>query len=294
MRRSARSECPSDLRQTDLVTPRASSGMAPLDGVRAKIERATEHFKALEADLLPRVHDQPYTVSHYRNPDTGWNVLRPQPFADFPVASAVVLGELIHDLRSALDHLVWQLVLSNRQVPNWKNQFPIFSHGTMADWGKKQGKARQKDWRAMLRGVHPGDVALIKSLQPYKRRHRETFSALEVLADFSNVDKHRTLMPVTTIAAPWVERIYRLALPDGAEIVKVLLPDPGDVVPVDDAYLIMVQVAPPDTDIEVEMETPYGVHVGLGERGWLPIGNLADLITEVEMIIRILKPRIEP
>jgi hypothetical protein len=49
----------------------------------------------------------------------------------------VILGEIIHDLRSSLDHVVWQLVIANGSLPGYWNQFPIFSEGSLAGWVKK-------------------------------------------------------------------------------------------------------------------------------------------------------------
>jgi hypothetical protein len=37
----------------------------------------------------------------------------------------IIVGDIAHNLRSSLDHLVWQLVLQNRRLPSRRNQFPI-------------------------------------------------------------------------------------------------------------------------------------------------------------------------
>ena len=40
---------------------------------------------------------------------------------DFPL----IIGDTLQNLRTALDHLVWQLILSNGGTPNVNSAFPI-------------------------------------------------------------------------------------------------------------------------------------------------------------------------
>ena len=42
-----------------------------------------------------------------------------------PISWSVSFGEILYNLRSSLDHLVWQLVLANGQTPGRHNAFPI-------------------------------------------------------------------------------------------------------------------------------------------------------------------------
>jgi hypothetical protein len=56
----------------------------------------------------------------------------------------VRVGEFAHDLRSALDNLVWQLVLVNGKEPGDHNQFPIYTEAN-----KPPGPTRLK----ALKGV---------------------------------------------------------------------------------------------------------------------------------------------
>lgn len=45
-----------------------------------------------------------------------------------PTRFSVLIGEIVHQFRSGLDHLLWQLVLVNRCQPHSRSEFPIFSH----------------------------------------------------------------------------------------------------------------------------------------------------------------------
>ncbi len=63
-----------------------------------------------------------------------------------PIEWFIRLGEILYNLRSALDHLVWQLVLANGKTPGRDNSFPIIKNED--DW---QTQKTGKRW--MLKGV---------------------------------------------------------------------------------------------------------------------------------------------
>ncbi len=51
---------------------------------------------------------------------------------EFTPYFSVVVGDVIHNLRSALDHLAWQLVILDGGQPNDSTQFPIYESATNA------------------------------------------------------------------------------------------------------------------------------------------------------------------
>jgi len=109
-------------------------------------------------------------------------------------AVSVRLGEIVHNLRSALDHLVFQLALWNTNgsvQKDWIVQFPITDNcGEFA-------KAKIKH----LKEVHTKHAALIERFQGYHRIHSIRGSnPLAILRDFSNMDKHRLLL---SVIIPW-------------------------------------------------------------------------------------------
>jgi hypothetical protein len=97
---------------------------------------------------------------------------------------ALLAGEAIQNLRSALDHVVYDA--SGGQSGT---QFPIFT-----DPRAFQGSASR-----MLPGVPQGTRAVIEKAQPYRTNPGAPASAmLELLRELSNRDKHRTLATVVT------------------------------------------------------------------------------------------------
>ena len=63
----------------------------------------------------------------------------------------MILGEILYDLRSSLDHLVWQLVLANGQTPGRHNEFLITTDHQ--SWQQTKGRA--------LKGVSKRHEAMI-------------------------------------------------------------------------------------------------------------------------------------
>ena len=99
------------------------------------------------------------------------------------------LGEIFYNLRSALDHLVWQLVLANGKTPGRDNSFPIIKNED--DW---QTQKTGKRW--MLKGVSQSAEDTIQCLQPYTGGIYFQFNvaAFRALHSLYNIDKHRHLI----------------------------------------------------------------------------------------------------
>ena len=100
---------------------------------------------------------------------------------------SVIVGEVAYNLRSSLDHLVWQLVIANGGIPDRKNAFPIIS--------------RESDYRnqseSKLRGLTDGQRLTIEELQPFRNGY-QVGPHLGMLHAICNIDKHRHLNVVST------------------------------------------------------------------------------------------------
>ena len=102
-----------------------------------------------------------------------------------PIEWSIRIGEILYNLRSALDHLVWQLVLANEQKPSRHNAFPIVEEEK--DWPKK---------KEQLKGVAPGVETMIERLQLFTGGIGLPFDvrAFQTLNTLCNIDKHRYLI----------------------------------------------------------------------------------------------------
>ncbi len=91
-----------------------------LSGVRAKIERAWEHHNALKAEVLPVLDGESYPLemSAELDDDSGYHIFRVKAIpSDWVLRMSIILGDIAHNCRSALDQLYWQLVIHHGGRP---------------------------------------------------------------------------------------------------------------------------------------------------------------------------------
>lgn len=184
--------------------------MHPLDGPRAKVERAVNHIQSLQDDWLAffGLEENTYRiVVAERDQKTGNYSLRVQDApASFPDSWGVIIGEIAHDLRSALDGLVWQLALLDNLDPYRFTAFPICRVG-LGKRRRKGGGWHRPFWTTkntllhLLNTVDKKFWTSIAGFQPYKGGNGGRFSPLFLLEELNNADKHRLLTIVTTVPA---------------------------------------------------------------------------------------------
>ena len=92
-----------------------------------------------------------------------------------------VIGDCLHNMRSALDHLVY--ALAGPAASSVRTEFPIFID---------RDKFRSSEPR-VLRGVAEAALTIIKWVQPYRWGLRASAHPLWVLHELNNIDKHRLL-----------------------------------------------------------------------------------------------------
>ena len=154
----------------------------PLRGVRVKLDNADRHLLALDAAIGTYLASQPiYLDGHHDAAASKWVVtvrVREEP----PAEIGAIVGDVAHNLRSALDQLTWQLALLTTDSVYDRTQFPIVAE--QDDYPRVA--ARQ------LQSLRPEHVAFVERLQPYHGDDR-TADPLYLLNRLSNVDKHRQL-----------------------------------------------------------------------------------------------------
>jgi hypothetical protein len=162
---------------------------ASLDSPRAKIERAYEHLRVLDAEATAfyegtAAEGKPYVIRSEFRPDSSEYVFTIQVEREPPPRLGLLLGDFAHNLRSALDHLVCQLALLKGPTDCSTTQFPICGRS-------QEFRNREGDW---LKGVASGHRTTIENIQPYKSRSPSDH-ALAILSWLDNIDKHRVVHP---------------------------------------------------------------------------------------------------
>ena len=246
--------------------------MVTLEGVKAKIQRAQDQIEQLSKDIASSCEAQRSLFSEELRPDVGdkiW-IFR----GETPVVSieySVRFGEILYNLRSALDQLIWQLVHANYKSPNHRNEFPIFD-----DESRFNNAVKTK-----LAGVSQQSLARIREMQPFRKNDKWT--ALKTLHVFCNIDKHRSvILPFYTLdrcsviyhgggdptIKPHVHFIFELELREDA---------------------IAYSVRPPDAIFEINLFVDMKVDMKLaGPNGFDPKKYL-DMKSGEQQVILVLK-----
>jgi len=154
-----------------------------------KLSRARSHLDDLETKLANWANSGHHSVFNEPDPDSGPDCFRLRVSADpVPVDPfAVLIGDVLHNLRGTLDHLAYALAEKHtgRPLPDdiaKDSEFPVFGHKDL------------KAIRKKIRGIDPTAQTIIESLQPYQRGNHFTSDPLWKLHELSNIDKHRLLL----------------------------------------------------------------------------------------------------
>ena len=256
--------------------------MASLANPRAKFRRAVEHRDTLDAEVNRFRRRQPYSIAHEQHPE-GWHLFLLEVREEPPLELGVILGDWLHNLRSALDNLAWQLVLLNGERPTKKTEFPIFANPRKFALGGPVG----------MRGMNADHQAFIERLQPYPRRRGPRHRHLETVYDLSKIDKHRTINsayafplaqdPPTTLtfrsagltAEAKLERFPLRVLKHGAEVARIQLH------------------AEATYETQVDMNPELPIDIAFGD-GVLRRGDLTEVEAAIEAIIEEFAPEFPP
>jgi hypothetical protein len=151
-----------------------------LSSVGAKIQRSTQHFKTLNREITEYLDSGAYEAVHSFDQKERLHTFRLEVRHELPMQIRLLTGEVLFQLRSALDNLAWQLALLSGQAPSEYTEFPIFS--SRAAYVKKKKRKI---------GSMPVEAqAIVDEVQPYHANRPED-EALWVLHRLTNEDKHR-------------------------------------------------------------------------------------------------------
>jgi hypothetical protein len=182
----------------------------PLDGAWAKITRAYDHFDCLKAEINAADYSDSLSFRQQYDVDAGTIEITIEGVRELPIKWALDAGDILQNLRAALNYLAWELARWNlaqrgeTRDPSDATQFPINTTGPTP----KNPTAFSERY---VEDLHPDHVARIKALQPNGAWHLEQFPEfvllnsdvdglaaghpLAKLAALTNVDKHKILQP---------------------------------------------------------------------------------------------------
>jgi hypothetical protein len=135
---------------------------SPLKGVRVKIDRAKKHLSELDRSIRAFEALHPYSVMPDKKSEPSYVIDRFWLNVDIPDEWAAVLGDCVHNLRSALDLLAVALVEANGGTPGDHTSFPVESATPV-------GSA---PWRNAFSGPLPNSRAAVSGLRGARKNCR--------------------------------------------------------------------------------------------------------------------------
>jgi hypothetical protein len=215
--------------------------MEPFAGPKLKVKRAKRHISDLNAEIGAFLKRDPYRIVLENNAETrklGWIVRITEELSD---QIPLIVGDAIHNLRTALDLLACDLVRLNGGNIK-KVDFPFASEGDSLNKRIKERKIHR---------AGPDIVQIIKCLKPYKGGD----NALWAIHDLDITDKHQLILPVVFLGGiPDVKTTFQ------SEI-AITFQD-YFICPVHDGTQINVIAASPDMQVGEKLKARFDVTFG--------------------------------
>lgn len=153
-----------------------------LHGVRLKINRARTHLDELKRLGSAFVDRKPFRLVCEEDPDAGRLAYKVRIFEGIPAEMSVIIGDVIHNLRAALDLLATELaVAGGGSGKDAYFPFNVDSAKFKTTWLNKR-----------VPGASPKALRLLKRLKPYPGGNMMLWQ----LHQLDILDKHKAIVPV--------------------------------------------------------------------------------------------------
>jgi hypothetical protein len=149
-----------------------------------KIEQAKKHNEELKLTIKTFFDNRPYEIgTKYEDKTNRLNYYLTK-VDNTPNNLGLILGDIMQNLRSALDHIAYKLYIHNNPTITSASHihFPIGK--SLSDYEQRKGNK--------TKGIHIGAVKLIDSIKPYKGGNEDLYT----LHALNNIDKHRMILTV--------------------------------------------------------------------------------------------------
>lgn len=150
----------------------------------ARLDRAEEHFGSFREIWARYLDTRPHQLKHTPNGD-GTIAVRLRRTAPIPVGLSVVFGELLYELRAALDNCLYAvaiLVSDPNPPPN----------ATRLEWPVRLSASEWKRQSDRYSALPERIIVALEAIQPYRAQAPE-WNSLSILHDLARVDRHRSL-----------------------------------------------------------------------------------------------------
>lgn len=254
-----------------------------------KFARANHHLQTLATEIQWWVASEPYRISEEVDPYTKLTTLCVEPFGNPPLELSLLVGDIVQNYRSGLDHLALALAeayIGGRAMPKVEadSQFPIYSTKTL--W--REGRARR------VGCAHPRAKARLQRLQPWRRWNVWQTHPLWLLRELSDYDKHRRLPLVGFYAS-----LGPFALGEGGQSVHIgyIQMHGGGPLKTKTPLLTWGGIHDPTGQTEVKVEPNVALQVAFAEDAPPTVveKNVLDTLAEIRDYIAVkVVPDLQP
>lgn len=180
-----------------------ASQFASLAGAELKLRRASRHLKTINAVLrryrevdFPKATSEPAGAGGLDLDTEDWQELLWQNVPTINPMLGAVLGDFVHNTRSALDQIMWQLVIASGGTPGYHTHFPVTDSENK--WLSDIINRDPKRGKPPTEGLRNDALDLVLSAQPWKHHPPPDVAKDDLfrLSRMSNKDKHQTLHAV--------------------------------------------------------------------------------------------------
>lgn len=251
-----------------------------------KVKRAQKHLRELEREIRRPTKRNPYTEEFVVEPDGDYYRWRSrlQMTDELKQRLAIIVGDVLHNLRTALDHCAVAVAPRERER---LAGFPIFTedfwledrpgHSVRGDDMARQGR---RTYRRQTDEMPDDALAIIEAAQPYKAASDPGLTPLGLLAQLENADKHRRLLITQYVFdishLPWIG-------PDGEPLKG----------PYSQATMSLEasgSVADPKVNVQLGRRVSVAIKVSDEEGHFLAVPTLQLIEGEVGKVLRDLEP----
>jgi hypothetical protein len=248
-----------------------------------KIDRAKKQIVDLVSARQAFLDTHPYEVSSKRDAETRKPIYYVTKADAAPTILAAASGEIFHNLRSALDHLAYQLFLVGTGGGSGKGNrvyFPIARDAT----------EYKRDSRQKVKGLRKDAIDAIDAIEPYGGGKGNDLWTLHAL---NNIDKHRLIVTVGgSFQSVGIGSIISRMLPEGFKDTKIELGlKPADVLcPLKVGDQLFIDA--PDSEISKEMT--FGLDVAISEPRIIDGRPLTETVQHFADLVSDIVPTFKP
>jgi hypothetical protein len=251
-----------------------------------KLAWASYHLDRFEAEVREWRERHTHRYESHFDRESGKQIVRirfPEPV---PTEFRLIIGDCLHNLRSALDNLAYELAVSEHgssPLPGRherRSEFPIF--------GKRKWSVRER--REKIGCINPRAQAIIQRLQPYRRGDKYASDPLWMLNELNNMDKHRVPVVTQVALSAWVDLSDAPYLPGTLNLNLGAFEDGAEIA----SYIPDTAARGFDPNVNMDPLLTFGIFFGKGSAayGW----RCSDALRWIRRYIvnKVLPPLVDP